>query len=172
MSFTDGGGGRRSEQREGAGRDGKQSGRPREATIALILLVVLGGLLSFMGVITFWMAGEAADQFRSAAAANGMEFPFTENQITAILRVMSALILIVGLGNALGAHGLRRRKAWGRVVGIVFASIPAALFLLGAAMGLTDVTTLILLGISVGAVAFLAQKPVKDYLAPQRPPVA
>lgn len=142
--------------------------RPREVRTAIVLLVVLGAVLSFVGAISIAFAELTGRELRQLVVESGQTMPIEDDQFTMLIRITGGIILAVGIAHAVAAHGVRKARSWGRIVGYVAAGIVAAICLIAAVQGLTDVSSIVLLAAAVGAIAFLAQRPVSDYLSPER----
>lgn len=142
--------------------------RPRELRTAIVLLVILGAVLSFLGALSIAFADLAATQLSDVMAESGQDVPIDGDQFGTLVRIVGGVILLLGIGHAVAVHGLRRRAQWGRIVAYVSAGIVTAFCLMAAVQGLTDVTTIVLLAAAVGAIAFLAQGPVSEHLRTDR----
>lgn len=130
---------------------------PREVRIASALLTALGAVLTVNAVIAMLYRDDL-----QAAAQEDVGSLLPPDQVSTILVVFAALLIVLGGVLLLAGAQIRRGRQWARVLAFVGSGI-LILFTGIAAMAGAGLLAVALLRASVGVVALLMQSAVADF---------
>ena len=124
-------------------------------------------MLMFLGVLMMTQVGSTAASVKQAIDEMQPDLAgtLTLTQVKMLIWFAAGVLVIVSVGHALTAHGLRDRRAWSRPVGFTFAGILCGLGVLGMVSGNIP---FIILGLgALWGIVMLAKPDVRSYLDPR-----
>lgn len=140
---------------------------PLDVRRAASHFTILGVLLMFLGVLMLTQVASTASDVKAAMdeLQPDLAAEITLDQVKLMIWFAAGLLILLSIGLALTAHGLRERKAWSRPVGFTFAGILCGL----GALGLVSANIpFIILGLgALWGIVMLAKPDVRNYLDPR-----
>jgi uncharacterized membrane protein (DUF2068 family) len=81
------------------------------------------------------------------------------------VRVVGVVLILLGLGHAASAQGIRSRRRWARPVGYVSSGLILAFTVLSFATGAISVPALVLALLALGVILQLSKPALRGYLS-------